>query len=235
MQLDEVMAQLESMGTEQNRKIYPRHGATFPMFGVSFANLGKLQKTIKRDHPLAVELWATGNHDARMLACRIADPEAITVSAANEMAKACDNYVVAESFAGMLADSPIAAGRAALWRDRKDEWIASAGWAITASLALKGRIDDELGHALLDQIEAEIDDRPNRVRHEMNQVVIALGIDERFHDHALRVAAAISPVDVDHGETSCTTPDATDYIARTLAHRAKQAAKRAAKNAKKAS
>ncbi len=229
MKVADVMAELESMGTEQNRKIYPRHGATFPMFGVSFANLGKLQKKIRRDHPLAVELWATGNHDARMLACRIADPEEITVAVANDMAKACDNYVLAESFAGMLSDSPIAEGRAALWRDRKDEWIASAGWAITASLALKDRIDEELGHALLDQTEAEIADRPNRVRHEMNQVVIALGIDPRFHDHALRVAAAISPVDVDHGETSCKTPDAASYIARTLDHRAKQAAKRAAK------
>lgn len=229
MELNDVMSELETMGTEQNRKIYPRHGAKFPMFGVSFANLGKLQKRIRRDHALAIRLWETGNHDARMLACRIADPQAVTVTDANAMAKACDNYVVAESFAGMLSDAPIAAGRAQLWRDRTDEWIASAGWAITASLALKDRVDTELGLALLDQIEREIDGRPNRVRHEMNQVVIALGLLPDLHDRALEVAAAVSPVEVDHGETSCQTPDAATYIDRTLQHRAELAARRAAK------
>ena len=233
MELTEVMEELEAMGTEQNRKVYPRHGARFPMFGVSFANLGALQKRIKTDHALAMALWQTGNHDARMLACRIADPAAVSVSDANEMAKACDNYVVAESFAGMLSDAPIAHGRGARWRDRKDEWIASAGWAITASLALKEQVSAGEGRALLDQIEAEISTRPNRVRHEMNQVVIALGLLPELHDRALEVAAAISPVDVDHGETSCQTPDAAAYIERTLAHRAKMAAKRAAKAAEK--
>ena len=79
MLLDEVMSELESMGTAQNRKVYPRHGARFPMFGVSFANLGKLQKRIRRDHELAEQLWETGNHDAQMLACRIAAPASITV------------------------------------------------------------------------------------------------------------------------------------------------------------
>ena len=139
--------------------------------------------------------------------------------------------MLAESLAGLLTESPIARGRARLWRDRRDEWVASAGWALTASLALKGEVAGEEGRELLDQIEREIRDRPNRVRHEMNQTVIALGLVPELHDRALEVAAAISPVEVDHGETSCATPDAAAYIQRTLDHRARQAEKRAAKAA----
>jgi len=56
----EVMAQLKAMGTAQNRKVCSRHGMSGPMFGVSYANLGKLQKKIKVDHDLAEKLWATG-------------------------------------------------------------------------------------------------------------------------------------------------------------------------------
>ncbi|MSR01503.1 MAG: hypothetical protein EXR94_02000 [Gemmatimonadetes bacterium] len=68
MTLDDVLAQLEKAGSAQTRKTYGRHGITSPMFGVSYAVLGKLVKTIKVDQALAEALWATGNHDARILA-----------------------------------------------------------------------------------------------------------------------------------------------------------------------
>jgi 3-methyladenine DNA glycosylase AlkD len=64
----EILAELRSLGTEQNRKIYSRHGVQGEMFGVSYANLEKLRKKIKTDHMLAGQLWAAGNHDARILA-----------------------------------------------------------------------------------------------------------------------------------------------------------------------
>jgi 3-methyladenine DNA glycosylase AlkD len=60
-----VLAQLEALGTAQNRKVYARHGVAEPMFGVSFAHLRKLGKKLHPDHDLARALWASGNHDAR--------------------------------------------------------------------------------------------------------------------------------------------------------------------------
>ena len=52
----EAMEQLEAMGTAQNRKVYRRHGIGEDLFGVSWANLGKLKKQVKVDHDLAQEL-----------------------------------------------------------------------------------------------------------------------------------------------------------------------------------
>ena len=71
----DVMAELESLGTEQNRKIYRRHGAGDNQFGVSFANLRKLAKGLRPNNGLADELWRTGNQDARVLATLIADSQ----------------------------------------------------------------------------------------------------------------------------------------------------------------
>ena len=56
---NEVLARLRELGTAQNRKVYSRHGDG-ETFGVSFANLYALRKAIKRDQPLADDLWATG-------------------------------------------------------------------------------------------------------------------------------------------------------------------------------
>ncbi len=64
MELAEIMARLEALGTEQNRKVYRRHGAQEPLFGVSFGNLDKLRKELKTNDSLAEQLWSTGNTDA---------------------------------------------------------------------------------------------------------------------------------------------------------------------------
>ena len=45
----EVMQCLEKSGTAQNRKIYARHGAHEPMFGVSWAHLKILTKRIRKE------------------------------------------------------------------------------------------------------------------------------------------------------------------------------------------
>ena len=71
----EILAELESLGSEQARKTYRRHGVGENQFGVSYSALGKLKKRIKTDHELALKLWESGNHDARILATMIADPQ----------------------------------------------------------------------------------------------------------------------------------------------------------------
>src|ERR1700752_3121875 len=90
MTFTEAMAELQSLGTEQNRKIYQRHGSGPNLFGVSFANFGKLKKKLKVDHALALELWASGNFDARTLALMIADPSKVTGKLAEEWVKDVD-------------------------------------------------------------------------------------------------------------------------------------------------
>ncbi len=221
MDLKEAMSALEAAGTEKHRNILPRHGVTGPMFGVSSMNLTNLQKQIKVDHELALALWATKNHDARVLAGRIGDPARFTVKVADLWAKECSDYIVVEAFAATVAHSPIADARAAVWRDKKNEWTASLGWAVSAHLALLGRLSSTAGRQLLRQIEREIHDRPNRVRHEMNACIIAIGTGiQECRQAALATADNVGTVYVDHGETGCQTPDAWEYIDKTVKHRA---------------
>lgn len=69
------------------------------------------------------------------------------------------------------------------------------------------------------------------MRHELNQFVICAGLRHSLRCRVLDVASAISPVDVDHGETRRKTPDAASYIAKTLTYREQLATRRAAKKA----
>src|SRR6187551_2513344 len=78
MDLPKVMAQLKKLGSEQTKKTFLRHGAREPLFGVKVGDLKTIQKKIKRNHALALELYETGNADAMYLAGLIADPEQMT-------------------------------------------------------------------------------------------------------------------------------------------------------------
>lgn len=226
MILQEVMAELEAAGTEQNRKTYRKHGVNGAQFGVSFAFLDKLAKQLKRDHDLALELWATGNHDARMLATRIADPAQLDDATLDAWASVLDNYVITDAFSAMAARTPLARGKMEAWTRSEDEWIGAAGWNILAHLAMEDKaLPDAYFAPYLAEIERDIHRRKNRTRHSMNNAMIAIGVrNSALEAAALAAAAEVGKVDVDHLQTNCKTPDAAAYIHKTWDHREKKAA-----------
>ncbi len=224
MNLQEALQQLEQLGTARNRKVYRRHGVGENMFGVSYANQNKLAKTIRRNHSLARELWLTGNHDARILATMVADPAQADTSLLEAWAGDLDSYVVTDAFAGFVGKTDLAYARSEEWRASESEWVGRAGWLLMAQLAMKRQdLPDSYFLEQLATIEREIHARRNRVRDAMNSALIAIGIrSQALQEPALAAAARIGKVAVDHGETGCKTPDAADYIRRTLARRQKK-------------
>ncbi len=221
----EMLKLLKAMGTAQNRKVYARHGVGSSMYGVSYTNLKKLAKRAKTDHRLAQDLWASGNHDARVLACMVADPGALTKASADKWARDLDCYPITDAFSGLVARSAHCRSRFEKWNTSKGEWVARSGWQLLAHLAMS---DDELPDSFfdvhLDTIESEIHDRKNRVRDAMNSALIAIGIrNPKLRKKALAAARTIGKVEVDHGETSCKTPDAPAYIEKAVEQKAKKA------------
>ncbi len=230
MTLQEAMKQLEARGTAQNRKIYARHGAGANVFGVSYADLYKLQKQIKVDHELAAQLWATGNHDAQVLATLVANPLAVTDKQAEEWAKNL-TLGLTEMFGRFLIKSPLARKKAEKWHKSRDEWVASVGWILIGGLAMGNHeLPDEYFEPYLKLIETGVHKQKNRVRYEMNGALIAIGMrNDGLEKRAIDVAKKIGKVVVDHGETNCKTPDVIEYIAKAKAYRNKKKAKAAAK------
>ena len=238
MNLQQAMQQLQEMGAAQNRKVYARHGVRENMFGVSFANLNKLAKSIKRDQALARELWATGNHDAGILATMVADPAQADAALLESWLNDLDSYVITDAFSGFVGKTALAQAMAEEWSPSEGEWPGRAGWHLMAHLAMQDQgLSDEYFSGHLATIESEIHTRKNRVRDAMNNALIAIGIRNKVLElQALAATARIGKVEVDHGETGCKTPDAADYIRRTLARReqkAQAAAEKAAARAQK--
>lgn len=221
LSLKDVMDELKKNGTAQNVKIYRRRGATGELFGVSFAHLKDLTKRIGIDHDLAEQLWATGNIDARTLATMIADPGKMTSEEADRWAKEIDYYVVADYLGSLIARGSLAHDKIELWTQSKDEFVRQAGYsALASSLKQDSALSDDDCRGMLKRIEEEIHNSPNRARQAMNNALIAIGVFRpHLTDEAVGSATRIGKVEVDHGDTSCKTPDAISYIYHALKSR----------------
>jgi len=225
MNFKETMAELKKQGTEQNRKVYARYGVSQKMYGVSVAALTAMKKKIKQDHDLAVKLWNTGNHDARVLAGMVVDPEQMSAVELEEWLKACDNYVTTGTLSGIAAKTKFARKKADKWAKSTREWTSTAGYNVLTSLAMRdGALPDTYFAEHLQTIEKNIHSSLNRTRYSMNNALIAIAArSASLEKSAVAAAKRIGRVVVDHGETGCKTPDAIPYIAKMKAHKKKRA------------
>ncbi|MDF1800895.1 MAG: DNA alkylation repair protein [Planctomycetota bacterium] len=221
----QALAELKANGTDQNTKIFRNHGVTGELFGVSYAFLKKFHKRVGTDHGLALELWETGNHDARIFACWVADADKVTIKMLEGWARDVDNHVIAIEVVALAQDSDLAAKLMRKWIAKRAEWPSVLGWGVFARLVLQpdrdlkegGLEDAEVGE-LLERIVATLHDAPNRTRHNMNQAVIAVGCRPGWKAKALAAAKQIGKVEVDYGKTSCKADDAVAKINKTLDH-----------------
>lgn len=217
MTVDEVMTELEAMGTEQIRKIHWNHGARVPFFGVKVGDLKTLAKRIKKDQKLAEALFATGNSDAMYLAGLINDDKAMTPELLDKWAEAAYWQMLSEyTVAWVAAEGPYGWQKAVEWIESPKENVASAGWATLShlvSLKPDEQLDQEVLKKLMDRVVATIKQQPNRVRAAMNGFVICVGsYVAPLTAYAYEIAAKLGKVEVDVGETECKIPVATDYI-----------------------
>jgi 3-methyladenine DNA glycosylase AlkD len=78
MTAKEIIAELRKLGTEQTKKMWMKHGAQEPCLGVKVEDMKKIQKRIKTNYQLALDLYDTGIADAMYLAGLIADDAKMT-------------------------------------------------------------------------------------------------------------------------------------------------------------
>ena len=92
----EVMSELKKLGTEQIRKIWVSHGVKGDLFGVKIGDMKVIQKKIKHDHALALELFDTKNADAMYFAGLISEPEKMSKAELQRWAETANWYMLSE-------------------------------------------------------------------------------------------------------------------------------------------
>ncbi len=217
MTAQEIVSQLEPLGSEGYRRILRNHGVADPMFGVKIEELKKYEKAIKKDYQLAKDLYATGIYDAMYLAGLIGDETKMTKEDLRGWLKTATCQAAAEfPICWLAAESPHGWDLALEWIESPDELTAVTGWGTLSSwVSVKddSALDIPVLRGLLERVKATIHNQPNMVRSKMNGFVIALGCYvSELMDEALQAGEQIGTVKVNMGNTACKVPSAPDYI-----------------------
>jgi 3-methyladenine DNA glycosylase AlkD len=145
--------------------------------GVSIPVIRKLAREAGRDHRLAAQLWASGLHEARILASMVDDPREVTEKQMESWVEDFDSWDVCDQCCSNLFDkTPLAYEKAYAWSSRNDEFVKRAGFVLMATLAVHDKkADDSQFEGFLPIIERESTDERNFVRKAVNWALRQIG------------------------------------------------------------
>jgi 3-methyladenine DNA glycosylase AlkD len=220
MTLDQVMSELAAKGSESTKRIFAKHGAKEPFFGVKVADLKLVQKKLKGDQALALRLFATGNGDAQYLAGMVADGTRMTPAQLQAWAQGASWCMIsANTVPWVASEHPEGLALAFKWIESPVEGVAVAGWKTLSALAAilpADELPDAKFGALLDRIPRGLPKATDEVRLAMNGFVIACGTYvAALAERAIATARKVGKVEADMGETACKIPDAEAYILKS--------------------
>lgn len=212
-----IIEELKTLGKPSIRNVYVNHGAVEPFLGVKIEDLKKIQKRIKKDHQLALELYDSGISDAMYLAALISDPKQMTPEQLQDwLGKAFWSMLYEYTVPWVAAESLHGLEMGLRWIDGTDDRTITAGWSTLSgilSITPDDRLDGSLLLQLLERVEQTIHASPNRARYAMNGFVISLGgYYAPLTARAIAAAQKIGKVHVNMGNTACKVPDAVSYI-----------------------
>lgn len=212
-----ILEELKPLGGDGYKRILLKHGIKEPIYGVKVADLKKIQKRIKMDYQLALDLYDTGVYDAMYLAGLIADDAKMTKKDLQHWADTANSATLCGYTVPWVASGSNHGREMALkWIESKKTAIAVAGWntlSFLAALKEDSDLDLEEYQQLLDRITGSIHTQPDRVRYAMNVFIISTGAYiKSLTASALAAAKTIGKVEVDMGDTACKVPGAAQYI-----------------------
>jgi 3-methyladenine DNA glycosylase AlkD len=221
MDFDIVMQELEALGKERSKKMYISNGAQEPVFGVATGAMKPMAKKIKKNQPLAEQLYATGNYDAMYFAGIIADPKAMTETDFDRWIDAAYFYMLSDYVVAVtLAESDLAQAVADKWIASGEELRMSAGWSCYCWL-LGNRKDAEFSASklanMLDQAENTIHDSPERTKSAMNNFIYTVAISYvPLHEKAVETAKAVGLVEIKRDNKKSSILNASENIQKEI-------------------
>jgi 3-methyladenine DNA glycosylase AlkD len=208
--VDEVMAELAALEDPKMREANEKRGDDH---GINLSKLRALAKRLKTQHELARGLWATGDTAARLLALLVCRPKAFERDELDSMLRQARAPKVHDWFVNyVVKKSPHAEELRLAWMDDPEPVAASAGWALTAERVAKRPEGLDLP-GLLDTIEAEMKEAPDRLQWAMNNCLAQIGIAHAEHRaRALDIGERLEVLKDYPTPPNCTSPFAPIWI-----------------------
>ncbi|MFB8076328.1 DNA alkylation repair protein [Streptomyces sp. NPDC056013] len=211
------MAELAALEDPKARAVNERHGDDH---GVNLGKLRALAKRLKTQQDLAERLWQTDDSSARLLALLICRPKAFGRDELDAMLRGARTPKVHDWLVNyVVRKSPHAEELRLAWTADPDPVVAAAGWALTTERVAKQPAGLDLD-GLLDVVEAEMKDAPDRLQWAMNHCLAQIGIEHpERRARALDIGERLEVLKDYPTSPGCTSPFAPVWITEMVRRR----------------
>jgi 3-methyladenine DNA glycosylase AlkD len=212
--LSDVLSELDALEDPAVRAVNEKHGDDH---GVNLGKLRELAKRLKTQHELASELWATDHTPAKLLAILICRPKLYTADELDAMLRQARVPKVHDWLVSyVVKKSPHVEELRLRWFADADPVVASAGWALTSDRV--GKNPDGLDlTGLLDTVESEMKDAPDRLQWAMNTTLATIGIQHPdLRPRAIDIGERLEVLKDYPTPPNCTSPFAPIWIAEMV-------------------
>jgi 3-methyladenine DNA glycosylase AlkD len=195
----DVVRTLERLGDRSRLEGMARFGIdTTRAVGVTVTELRRLARDLGPDHELAAALWASGVHEARLLASLVDEPATVSEAQMEAWVADLDSWDVCDGVCGNLFDrTPFALDKAVEWSSREPEFQKRAAFALMASAAVHRKdLPDAAFASLLPVIRAQAIDERNYVKKAVSWALRQIGKrSSGLNSRAVRTAERIERID----------------------------------------
>ena len=199
MPYNEIIQRIKSLANPENVEGMARFGINpANTYGVSVPVLRKMARETGRDHELALALWASGIHEARLLACFIDRPDMVTEAQMEGWVKDFDSWDICDQCCSNLFDrTPVTHEKAVVWCEREEEFVRRAGFVLMAALSVHDKkASDEAFLRFLPLIKEYATDERNFVKKAVNWALRQIGKRNlKLNEAALKTAEEIKQID----------------------------------------
>jgi len=216
--LKKVMGELAALEEPKMREANEARGDDH---GVNLSHLRSLAKQLKAQHELALQLWATKDTAARLLATLVCKPKAFSEADLDAMIHTIRSPKLLDWFiVNVVKPSRHAEALRLRWKDEGD-LVGRAGWSLTTERVVKSADGLDL-EALLDQIEKEMKQAPAQKQWAMNHCLAEIGIHHRkYRKRAISIGERLEVLIDYPASPGCTPPYAPVWIAEMVRRREK--------------
>ena len=177
MTAQEILIELKTLST-------PDHLAKIAHFGIDNSKalgvkvplLRQLAKKTGKNHALALELWKTDIHEARLLASMIELPAAIDEIQFDLWVADFDSWDICDQSCSILGKTPYALRKIEEYSSSKEEYIKRTAFVLMCEQAVHHKkAENELFYHFFELIEREAGDGRNFVRKAVNWALRQIG------------------------------------------------------------
>jgi 3-methyladenine DNA glycosylase AlkD len=205
-----VMSELDALEDPKAREVNEKHGDDH---GVNLSKLRAVAKRLKTQQKLARQLWDTTDTAARLLAILICRPKAFERDELDVMVREARTPKVHDWLVNyVVKKNPYSEELRLAWSADPDPVVASAGWTLTTERVAEKPAGLDLA-GLLDIIEAEMSDAPDRLQWAMNHCLAQIGIEHAEHrTRAIDIGERLEVLKDYPTPPNCTSPFAPIWI-----------------------